>query len=192
MDDKNLQEIKARVAEVKKIFSQGSSAQRLVESDVPGLMSEIEQLKAALKEASVCPHGSFYKDQSCITCFGDGTEEKQRCVTCASLTWHRGGKCIAHDKSAPKAYTLLKSELQELRSQLQVVQQGCSARVAEAEERLVGIASACNIMRESLEYVRGRIGTTFVGESLEKIDKALSSTSVVTPPNHTGANSQST
>jgi hypothetical protein len=191
MEDKNLQEIKSRAEEVKKLFGQGSNAQNLIQNDVPKLVTEIEQLKVALKEASVCSHGSLYKDQSCITCFGDGTEEKLRCSACAALTWHRGGKCIAHDKSAPKPYELLKSELQELRSQLQVVQEGCSARVAEAEERLGGIAAACNVMRESLEYVRGRIGTTFVGESLEKIDKALSSTSMVTPANHKDANSHS-
>ena len=71
-----------------------------------------------------------------------------------------------------------------------VVQEGCSARVAEAEERLGGIASACNVMRESLEYVRVRIGTSYVGESLEKIDKALSSSStIISSPNHKGANS---
>lgn len=191
MEEKNLQEIKARAEEVKKIFSQGSYAQRLIENDVPKLVSEIEQLKIALKEASVCSHGKLYKDQSCITCFGDGTEEKQDCGKCRTQTWHRGGKCLAHDGSAPKPYELLNGELQELRSQLKLVQEGCSARVAEAEERLGGIAAACNLMRESLEYVRGRIGTTFVGESLEKIDKALSSTTMVSPPNNKGANSHS-
>jgi len=191
MEGKYLQEIKARAEEVKKIFSQGSAAQNLVQNDVPKMVAEIEQLKAELKEAGVCSHGSLYKDQSCIPCFGDGTEEKKDCSQCRAPTWHRGGKCLVHDKSAPKPYELLKAELQELRSQLQVVQEGCSARVAEAEERLGGIAAACNLMRESLEYVRGRIGTTFVGESLEKIDKALSSTSMVSPPNHKGANSHS-
>jgi hypothetical protein len=191
MEDKNLQEIKARAEEVKKIFGQGSAAQNLIQTDVPKLVVEIEQLKAALKEASTCSHGNLYKDQSCTTCFGDGTEEKLRCSACGALTWHRGGKCLAHDKAAPKPYARLKEELQELRGQLQVVQEGCSARVAEAEERLGGIAAACNVMRESLEYVRGRIGTTFVGESLEKIDKALSSTPIVAPPNHKSANSHS-
>jgi hypothetical protein len=45
-------------------------------------------------------------------------------------------------------------------------------------------------MRESLEYVRVRIGTSYVGESLEKIDKALSSSStIISSPNHKGANS---
>jgi len=189
MDDKNLHEIKGRAEELKKFFAQGSNAQNLIQNDVPLLVAEIERLKAELKAASVCSHGSLYKDQSCITCFGDGTEEKLRCSACAALTWHRGGKCLSHDKSAPRPYVLLKSELQELRKQLQVVQEGCSARVAEAEERLSGIATACNVMRESLEYVRGRIGTTFVGESLEKIDKALSSTSGVSPANHKSANS---
>ena len=191
MEEKYLQEIKNRAEDVKKIFGPGSAAQNLIQNDVPKLVAEIEHLKTALKEASTCSHGILYKDQSCIPCFGDGTEEKLRCSACAALTWHRGGKCLAHDKSAPKPYARLKEELQELRSQLQVVQEGCSARVAEAEERLGGIAAACNLMRESLEYVRGRIGTTFVGESLEKIDKALSSTTIVAPPNHKGANSHS-
>jgi hypothetical protein len=191
MEDKNLQEITARAEEVKKIFGQGSAALNLIQNDVPKIVAEIERLKAALKEASTCPHGSLYKEQTCITCLGDGTEEKLRCGACAGLTWHRGGKCLAHDKSAPKPYAILKEELQELRGQLQVVQEGCSARVAEAEERLGGIAAACNVMRESLEYVRGRIGTTFVGESLEKIDKALSSTSIVVPSHHKDAASHS-
>ena len=193
MEGKELQEIKARAEEVKKLFGRGS-AQHLIENDVPKMVAEIEQLKVELKEAKVCSHGSLYKDQSCITCFGDGTEEKRECGKCGAPTWHRGGKCLAHDASAPKPYALLKLELQELRSQLQVVQEGCSARVAEAEERLGGIASACNLMRESLEYVRGRIGTSYVGESLEKIDKALSSSTIVSSvssANHKGANSRS-
>jgi hypothetical protein len=192
MEVKDLQEIKARAGEAKKLFGRGS-AQHLIENDVPRLVDEIEQLKAELNKAGVCSHGSLYKDQSCITCFGDGTEEKRECGKCGAPTWHRGGKCLAHDASAPKPYELLKLELQELRSQLQVVQEGCSARVAEAEERLGGIASTCNLMRESLEYVRGRIGTSYVGESLEKIDKALSSSTIVSSvssANHKGANSQ--
>jgi hypothetical protein len=194
MEGKDLQEIKARAEEVKKLFGRGS-VQHLIENDVPRLVAEIEQLKVELKEARVCSHGSLYKDQSCITCFGDGTEEKRECGKCGASTWHRGGKCLSHDASAPKPYALLKQELQELRGQLQVVQEGCSARVAEAEERLGGIASACNVMRESLEYVRGRIGTSYVGESLEKIDKALSSSSTivssVSSANHKVTNSQS-
>lgn len=193
MEGKDLQEIKARAEDGKKLFGRGS-VQHLIENDVPRLVAEIEQLKVELNEARVCSHGSLYKDQSCITCFGDGTEERRECGKCGAPTWHRGGKCLAHDASAPKPYALLKLELQELRSQLQVVQEGCSARVAEAEERLGGIASACNLMRESLEYVRGRIGTSYVGESLEKIDKALSSSTIVSSvssANHKGANSRS-
>jgi hypothetical protein len=191
MEGKDLQEIKARAGEANKLFGRGS-AQHLIENDVPRLVDEIEQLKTELNKAGVCSHGSLYKDQSCITCFGDGSEEKRECGKCGAPTWHRGGKCLSHDASAPKPYALLKQELQELRSQLQVVQEGCSARVAEAEERLGGIASACNLMRESLEYVRGRIGTSYVGESLEKIDKALSSSTIVSSvssANHKGANS---
>lgn len=193
MEGKDLQEIKARAEDGKKLFGRGS-VQHLIENDVPKMVAEIEQLKVELNEARVCSHGSLYKDQSCITCFGDGTEEKRECGKCGAPTWHRGGKCLAHDASAPKPYELLKLELQELRSQLQVVQEGCSARVAEAEERLGGIASACNLMRESLEYVRGRIGTSYVGESLEKIDKALSSSTIVSSvssANHKGVNSRS-
>jgi hypothetical protein len=191
MENKDLQEIKGRAEEVKKLFGSGSHAQRLIENDVPRLAAEIEQLRAELNEARVCSHGSVYKDHSCISCFGDGTEEKKDCGKCGAQTWHRGGKCLGHDAAAPKPYELLKHELQELRSQLQVVQEGCSTRVAEAEERLGGIAAACNLMRESLEYVRGRIGTSYVGESLEKIDKALSTSTIVSSPNHKGANSHS-
>jgi hypothetical protein len=182
MEERELQEIKDRAGEVQRLLGRGSYMEHLIEKDVPKLVAEIVQLKVELAEAKACPHGLLYKDQSCITCFGDGTEESRDCSECGVKTWHRDGKCLRHDESAPKPYERIKVELQELRSKMQSVQEGCSARVAEAEERLGGIAAALTVMRESLEYVRGRIGTTYVGESLAKIDQALSSSTVLSPP----------
>ncbi len=112
-----------------------------------------------------------------MACFGDGTEEKKDCSQCGFRTWHRGGKCLPHDMSAPMPYELLKADVEEYRAQSQALQEDCSARVAEAEKHLRGIEASCAVMRESLEYVRGRIGSGNIGESLSKIDRALSSLS---------------
>ena len=182
MDERELQEIKTRAGEVKKLLGDGSYTHHLLGSDVPRLVAEIEQLMSDLTKAGVCPHGILYKEETCIDCFGDGTEQRQDCSECGLQTWHRGGKCLGHDASAPKPYELLNAEVQQLRSKLQTVQESCSARVAEAGERLTGIEAACAMMKESLEYVRGRIGSTYVGDSLIKIDKALSSSTDLSSP----------
>lgn len=189
MDEKELLEIKDRAEEVKKLLGHGSDMQTLIENDVPKLVAdveeqrvELEELKIELENAGVCPHGVFYEDRRCVSCFGDGTEEKMECSKCGAGTWHRGGKCLSHDLTAPKPYQLMKDELEQLRTQMQIVKKEGSTRIAEAEERLKGIESSCAVMRDVLEYVRGRIGTFNIGESLYKIDVALSSKSATLSP----------
>jgi hypothetical protein len=184
MNEKELQEIKERAEEVKKQLGHGSYMQNLIENDVPKLVAdvaelrvEVEELKIELENAGVCPHGVFYEDRRCVSCFGDGTEEKMECSKCGTGTWHRGGQCLSHDLAAPKPYQLMKDELEQLRTQMQIVKKEGSTRIAEAEGRLKGIESSCAVMRDVLEYVRGRIGTFNIGESLHKIDLALSSNS---------------
>ncbi|MCH7914574.1 MAG: hypothetical protein IH856_16335 [Deltaproteobacteria bacterium] len=182
MDEKELQEIKERAEEVKKLLGHGSFMQNLIEIDVPKLVADVEELrvevdelKIELENAGVCPHGIFYEDRRCVSCFGDGTEEKMECSKCGTGTWHRGGKCLSHDLTAPKPYQLMKGELEQLRTQMQIVKKEGSTRIAEAEERLKGMESSSAVMRDVLEYVKGRIGTFNIGESLYKIDLALSS-----------------
>ncbi len=184
MDEKELREIKERAEEVKKLLRHGSYMQNLIENDVPMLVAgveelrvEVEELKIELENAGVCPHGIFYEDRRCVNCFGDGTEEKKECSKCGAGTWHRGGKCLSHDLTAPKPYQRMKGELEQLRTQMQIVKKEGSTRIAEAEERLKGMESSSAVMRDVLEYVKGRIGTFNIGESLYKIDLALSSNS---------------
>ena len=197
MDEKELLEIKDRAEEVKKLLGHGSDMQTLIENDVPKLVADVEELRVELEElkielenAGVCPHGVFYEDRRCVSCFGDGTEEKMECSKCGAGTWHRGGKCLSHDLTAPKPYQLMKDELEQLRTQMQIVKKEGSTRIAEAEERLKGIESSCAVMRDVLEYVRGRIGTFNIGESLYKIDAALSSNSA-TPSSGTSRDEES-
>ncbi|MFB3122464.1 MAG: hypothetical protein ACE10H_09785, partial [Candidatus Binatia bacterium] len=53
-----------------------------------------------------------------------------------------------------------------------------SARITGVEERLKGIEASRAAMREVLEYVRGRLASSNIGESLSKIDLALSGSTV--------------
>lgn len=174
MDQEDLGEIIARADEAKELLRYSSSMQLVIENDVPVLVAEVERLKDELVQAGRCPHGSSYEDRRCVHCFGDGTEEVQECGKCGTQSWHRGGKCLDHDKSAPKPYELMKSELEQLRSKVQALQEECSANIRAAEEHLKESQASRAIMREALEYLRPRIGSTNVGESLAKIDRALS------------------
>ncbi len=181
MDEKELQDIKERAEEVKKLLGHGSYMQNLIENDVPKLVTEVEELRVEVEElkielegAGVCPHGIFYEDRLCVSCFGDGTEEKMECSKCGTGTWHRGGKCLSHDLTAPKPYELLKGELEQLRTQMQIVKKEGSTRIAEADKRLKAMESPFAEMRDALEYVRVRLGSVNLGESLHKIDQALS------------------
>jgi len=84
MDNNELEEIKTRSREIKRLLGDSVYAQTLIENDIPKLIDEVEKLKAKVEEqrieleyAGKCVHGNFYRDRDCISCFGDGTEQKQ-------------------------------------------------------------------------------------------------------------------
>ena len=175
MESRELQQIKTRAEQLKKLLGKGPDTLHLIEDDLPKLVAEVERLRTALEQAGKCPHGGLYKDRTCVECFGDGSEETRECSECGAKTWHRGGKCLRHDGSAPMPYELLRAELKQLRGDIHTVQEQSSSQLAQAEERVKEVEAICDAMREALEYVKGRIGSTNIGESLIKINRALSS-----------------
>jgi len=174
MESKELEQIKARAERVKKLLGDGSETLRLIEGDLPRLVTEIDRLRTELEQAGKCSHGSSYTDRSCIECFGDGTEEMWECSQCGVETWHRSGKCLRHDASAPKPYEPLKQELEQLQAKLRTLQEQSSSRIAQTEKRAKEIEATFVVMRDALEYVKARIGSTNIGESMIKIERALS------------------
>ncbi len=188
MDNNELQEIKARSREIKRLLGDSVYAQTLIENDVPKLVAEIEKLKAKVEEqrieleyAGKCVHGSFYRDRDCISCFGDGTEKKQECSECGHQTWHRGGKCLSHDMNITKPYELSKAEQEHLRDNVKYLKEELSARIVEAEERLRGVEASRAIMQEVLEHMWERLISFNMKESLHKIDSALSTLAFSNP-----------
>jgi len=115
MDVEELQVIKERAEQVKRLLGHGSYVQKLIENDVPELVAELKDFKA-----------------------------KQ---------------------------DLWQSNIQSLKEEF-------SARITGVEERLKGIEASRAAMREVLEYVRGRLASSNIGESLSKIDLALSVSTV--------------
>jgi septation ring formation regulator EzrA len=115
MDVEELQVIKERAEQVKRLLGHGSYVQKLIENDVPELVAELKDFKA-----------------------------KQ---------------------------DLWQSNIQSLKEEF-------SARITGVEERLKGIEASRAAMREVLEYVRGRLASLNIGESLSKIDLALSGSTV--------------
>ncbi len=168
-------ELKQLQGEIQTVRRQSSTRVAQAEERVKEIEAEAEQLREELERSGLCPHERPYEDRTCVECFGDGTEAMRECSACGTKTWHRGGKCLRHDASAPKPYEPLKEELKKLQGEIQTVQEQSSTRVAQAEERVKEIEAACVAMREALEYVKGRIGSMNIGESLIKIDRALSS-----------------
>ncbi|TAK09176.1 hypothetical protein EPO44_01590, partial [bacterium] len=168
-------ELKRLKGEIQTVQEQSSARIAQAEERVKKIEAEAEQLQEELERSGLCPHEKLYEDRTCVECFGDGTEEMRQCGECGTQIWHRGGKCLRHDTSAPKPYEPLKAELKKLKGEIQTVQEQSSARVAQAEERVKEVDAACVVMREALEYVKGRIGSTNIGESIIKIDRALSS-----------------
>lgn len=63
-------------------------------------------------------------------------------------------------------------------SNIQSLKEEFSARITGVEERLKGIETSRAAMREVLEYVRGKLASLNIGESLSKIDLALSGSTV--------------
>lgn len=81
---------------------------------VDALTDEVAVLETELQYAWTCPHGGDYRDNSCLSCWGDGSETMDHCDTCSAGTWHRGGICLRHDKeNAPKPYEALKKVVLE-------------------------------------------------------------------------------
>ncbi len=188
MDNNELQEIKARSKEIKRLLGDRVYGQTLIENDVPKLVAEVEKLKAKIEEQKVeleyagkCVHGSFYRDRDCIGCFGDGTEKKQECGECGHQTWHRGGKCLSHDMNVTQPYELSKAEQEHLRGNVMYLKEELSARIREAEERLKGVETSRAIMQEVLEHMWARLTSLNINESLHKIDSALSTLALSNP-----------
>ncbi len=188
MDNNELEEIKARSKEIKRLLGNSVYAQTLIENDVPKLVAEVEKLKAKVEEqrieleyAGKCVHGNFYRDRDCISCFGDGTEQKQECSECGHQTWHRGGKCLSHDMNVTKPYELSKAEQEHLRGNVKYLKEELSARMEEAEERLRGVEASRAIMQEVLEHMWERLISFNIKDSLHKIDSALSTLAFSNP-----------
>jgi Skp family chaperone for outer membrane proteins len=170
-------ELKKLQGEIQTVQEQSSAHLVQAEERVKETEIEAERLREELEQSGLCPHQRFYEDRSCVECFGDGTEKMRECSECGTKTWHRGGKCLSHDASAPRPYEPLRTELKKLQGEIQTVQEQSSARVAQAEERAKEVEAICVVMREALEYVKARIGSSNIGESMIKIDRALSSSS---------------
>ena len=115
MDEKELQVIKERAEQVKRLLGHGSYVQNMIENDVPRLVAEVEELRA---------------------------------------------------------------EQEHWQSNIQSLKEEFSARITEVEERLKGIEASRAVMREVLEDVRRWLGSLNIGESLSKIDLALSGSTV--------------
>ncbi len=115
MDEKELQVIKERAEQVKRLLEHGSYVQNLIENDVPRLVAEVEELRA---------------------------------------------------------------EQEHWQSNIQSLKEEFSARITEVDERLKGIEASRAVMREVLEDVRRWLGSLNIGESLSKIDLALSGSTV--------------
>ena len=71
-----------------------------------------------------------------------------------------------------------KAKQEHWQSNIQSVKEEFSARITEVEERLKGIEASRAVMREVLEDVRRWLGSLNTGESLSKIDLALSGSTV--------------
>jgi len=71
-----------------------------------------------------------------------------------------------------------KAKQEHWQSNIQSPKEEFSDRITEVEERLSRIGASRAAMREVLEYIRGRFDLLNVGESLSKIDLALSVSTV--------------
>jgi hypothetical protein len=88
------------------------------------------------------------------------------------------------EKDIPKLFAeveKLRAEQEPLRRNIQIRKGKLSTRITKAEERLRRSEASRAEMREVLEYVRGKLGSLNIGESLHKIDLAFS-TSVLSHP----------
>ena len=115
MNEEELQGIKERAEQVKRLLGDGSYVQNLIENDVPKMVAELKDFKAKQEHWEI--------------------------------------------------------NIQSLKMEF-------LARMTVMEERLKEIETSRFAMREVLEFVRGRFASLDIGESLSKIDLALSVSTV--------------
>ncbi len=75
----------------------------------------------------------------------------------------------------------LRAEQEPLRRNVQILRYNFSTRISKGEERLRRSGASRAEMREVLEYVRGKLGSLNIGESLHKIDLPLSTSALSHP-----------
>ncbi len=81
------------------------------------------------------------------------------------------------EKDVPKLFAeveKLRAEQKPLRRNIQILRYKFSTRISKEEERLRRSEASRAAMREVLEYVSEKLGSLNIGESLRKIDLALS------------------
>ncbi len=81
------------------------------------------------------------------------------------------------EKDVPKLFAeveKLRAEQEPLRRNVRILRYKFSTHISKEEERLRRSEASRAAMREVLEYVRGRLSSFHIGESLHKIDLALS------------------
>ncbi len=81
------------------------------------------------------------------------------------------------EKDVPKLFAeveKLRAEQKPLRRNIRILRYKFSTRISKEEEHLRRSEASRAEMREVLEYVRGKLGSLNIGESLHKIDLALS------------------
>jgi uncharacterized protein YacL (UPF0231 family) len=67
----------------------------------------------------------------------------------------------------------LRAEQETLRRNIQILKHEFSTRISKEEVRVRGIKASRAEMRKVLEYIRGKLGSLNIGESLHKIDLVL-------------------
>ena len=88
------------------------------------------------------------------------------------------------EKDVPKLFAeveKLRAEQELLRRNIQILKDEFSTRITKGDERVRGIEASRAAIREVLEYVRGRLGSLNIGESLHKIDLPLSTSALSHP-----------
>ncbi len=106
---------------------------------------------------------------------------KERAEQVKRLLGHDSDVQKLIENDVPKLLAELKdfkAKQEHWQSNIQSLKEEFSARITGVEERLKGIETSRAAMREVLEYVRGRLASLNVGESLSIIDLALSGSTV--------------
>ncbi len=121
-------------------------------------------------------------------------EIKERAEQVKRLLGHDSYVQKLIENDVPKLLAELKdfkAKQEHWQSNIQSLKEEFSARITGVEERLKGINASRAAMREVLEYVRGRLVSLNIGESLSKIDLALSGSTVGNSDSRQAMNSNS-